>query len=94
MDKVNNKVLRNGEGITDLEHIAYSFVHGGFDPYAPGGCSCDICVFLRKKVQIIRRNEAKEAYEAKYNEYPREQRGRPHPKLVHPEGWKSDGRLV
>lgn len=56
--RVNNKVLRDGEGITDLEHIAHSFVHGGFEPDGQGGCSCTICSFLRDKVTIIRHNEA------------------------------------
>ena len=63
---INQKVLREGEGITDLEHIAYSFVHGGFEPLGHGGCSCDICCFLREKVAIIRFNEAKEYYNARY----------------------------
>jgi len=57
--EVNNKILREGEGVTDLEHIAYSFVHGGLDPQGYGGCSCDICGFLRMKARVIRENEAR-----------------------------------
>ena len=66
MSTVNNKILRTGEGVTDLEHIALSFVHGGFEPDQQGGCSCDICGFLRMKAQIIRANEAKQFMQETY----------------------------
>ncbi len=45
---------------TELEHIAFSFVHGGFDPYGQGGCSCDICSALRLLVKGVHDKELAE----------------------------------
>ena len=37
--------------MTDIEHIAYSFIHGGFDHDSQsGGCSCHVCYLLRTKI--------------------------------------------
>lgn len=49
----------------ELKHVAYSFVHSGFDPWGHGGCSCEICCKLRGLVQNIRLKEAREYVEAK-----------------------------
>lgn len=52
---------------TDIDHIAYSFIHGGFDPDSEtGGCSCTDCSKLRKRIKLIRENEGKEYMENKY----------------------------
>ena len=45
---------------SDLEHISFSFVHGGFDPCGQGGCSCNICCNLREKIRTIHEKEIKE----------------------------------
>ena len=38
---------------TELDHIAFSFVHGGFDPFGEGGCSCLTCCELRNRVRAL-----------------------------------------
>jgi hypothetical protein len=58
----------------EVEHIAHSFVHSGFDPDSPlGGCSCKTCGALREKIRTIRKKEAEE-YAAQYYP-PRKERG-------------------
>jgi hypothetical protein len=53
--------------MTKLDHIAYSFVHGGFDPEQQGGCSCDDCQFLRSKIKEIQKEESELAFATKYD---------------------------
>ena len=41
-----------------LEHIAFSFIHGDFDPASEtGGCSCNTCQILREKIRTIHEKE-------------------------------------
>ena len=53
--------------MTDIEHIAYSFIHGGFDPDSQsGGCSCHVCYLLRTKIIERRAVEGVEYFCDKY----------------------------
>jgi len=49
--------------MSNLEHIAFSFVHGGFDPDNVGGCSCDDCSQLREEIAAIREREGSRVFE-------------------------------
>lgn len=35
----------------DLEHLAFSILHGTFNQDVTGGCSCDLCTRLRTQRQ-------------------------------------------
>ncbi len=51
----------------ELEHIAFSFVHGGLDPdYRLGGCSCPTCTSIRIRSRQIREKEGNEYYQERY----------------------------
>jgi hypothetical protein len=56
---------------TDIDHIAYSFIHGGFDPDSQsGGCSCHICYLLRTKIVERRNKEGFAYFNEKYGQPP------------------------
>ena len=50
----------------DLEHLAFSILHGTFDPNSPGGCSCEKCEVIRKQIDILCKEEAAKFYNEHY----------------------------
>lgn len=50
----------------ELSHLAFSIVHGTFDPESPGGCSCSSCQWLINKINEIKREEAAAFYDEHY----------------------------
>lgn len=65
-DPHNPIIYKFSDSTFDLEHIAFSFVHSGFEPDAQGGCSCENCTWLRERVQQIRTQEGEEFYQERY----------------------------
>ena len=51
---------------TDLEHLAFSILHGTFNPESPGGCSCELCKQLRDKIDELCKEEAAKFYDEHY----------------------------
>lgn len=50
----------------DLEHLAFSITHGTFDRESPGGCSCNLCQQLLKKIDELQKEEATKFYNEHY----------------------------
>jgi hypothetical protein len=51
---------------TDIEHLAFSILHGTFNADSPGGCSCKLCAAIRNKIDELCREEAARFYEEHY----------------------------
>jgi len=51
----------------DIDHLAFSISHGTFDSNpSTGGCSCELCTELRKKIEALRSKEATDYYNEHY----------------------------
>lgn len=51
---------------TELEHLAFSILHGTFNPDSPGGCGCDTCTAIRSKMDELCKEEAARFYDKHY----------------------------
>lgn len=51
---------------TDIEHLAFSILHGTFDVDSPGGCSCELCTAIRNKIDELCKDAAAEFYDEHY----------------------------
>jgi hypothetical protein len=54
------------ERIFDLEHLAFSILHGTFNSESPGGCSCESCKILLAKIDELAAEEATKFYNEHY----------------------------
>ena len=50
----------------EIDHLAFSILHGTFNPDSPGGCSCDTCQAIRKRIEELREAEAAKFYNEHY----------------------------
>jgi hypothetical protein len=50
----------------DIEHLAFSILHGTFDRDSPGGCSCELCHKIRAEMENTMKNEVAEFYAEHY----------------------------
>lgn len=50
----------------DIEHLAFSIIHGTFDPNSPGGCSCELCSKISKRIEELCKEEADRFYSEHY----------------------------
>jgi hypothetical protein len=51
---------------TDIEHLAFSILHGTFNIDSPGGCSCELCTTIRNRINELRKDEAAKFYAEHY----------------------------
>jgi hypothetical protein len=51
---------------TEVDHLAFSILHGTFDRDSPGGCSCEDCQHILKRTELMRREEAAAFYDEHY----------------------------
>lgn len=50
----------------DINHLAFSILHGTFDRDATGGCSCADCAALLVKIDDLAREEGAKFYAEHY----------------------------
>jgi len=50
----------------DIEHLAFSILHGTFNNDSMGGCSCDLCTQIRDKIEELCKEEATKFYNEHY----------------------------
>ena len=50
----------------DLEHLAFSILHGTFGRESPGWCSCTVCAALSVKIDDLCKEEADKFYNEHY----------------------------
>jgi hypothetical protein len=50
----------------DLEHLAFSILHGTFNWEFSGGCSCESCTALLNKIEELCKEEAARFYAEHY----------------------------
>ena len=51
---------------TDIDHLAFSIIHGTFDKESPGGCNCELCARLLAKIDELCKEEAAKFYAEHY----------------------------
>jgi hypothetical protein len=50
----------------DLQHLAFSILHGTFNRESPGGCGCDLCRRLLQRIDELEKDEAAKFYNEHY----------------------------
>ncbi len=50
----------------ELDHLAFSILHGTFDREPIGGCGCMTCTILLNRIREIAHEEAAEFYNEHY----------------------------
>ena len=50
----------------EIDHLAFSILHGTFDDNSPGGCSCDKCAELMATIKRLQNEEATKFYNEHY----------------------------
>jgi hypothetical protein len=51
---------------TEVDHLAYSILHGTFERESPGGCSCRDCTHIWERIELLKSAEAAAFYEEHY----------------------------
>lgn len=50
----------------DLDHLAFAILHSGFCREGLGGCSCETCGVIRRRMDEIASEEAMKWYDEHY----------------------------
>jgi len=50
----------------DLNHLAFSILHGSFNDLHTGGCSCMDCIQIRKRIEELKKEEVSQYLEDHY----------------------------
>lgn len=50
----------------EIEHVAFSILHGTFNSESPGGCSCELCTRIQEAIDRQCKEEAAKFYEEHY----------------------------
>lgn len=51
---------------TEVDHLAFAILHGTFNLDTPGGCSCEDCQRILKRIELMMNEEAARFYNEHY----------------------------